>query len=255
MTSTTSVAAQILELWGATVTPIQTSQKDESDWLAEFGSYRILVEEKTKLENDESQAARAATLSRGEVHGSVLPLVHNNRLSGIVRKAAKQLSSTGNDVSHNNRIVWFTGTGFDAEATHLQFMATLYGSTKIFELARPKLKVCYFFRNADFFRFSDHLDGAVAAYLRGSEVTVKLCLNPYSSNWQVLRDSPFAKNFKLDLVDPVAEEAASEAYIADTDLPRTDSGAIIRYLEEKYGLQQAQNMDMNMASAVVSVPR
>lgn len=255
MTNNVSIAAQVLEQWGATVTPIQTSQKDESDWLAEFGDYRILVEEKTKLENAESQAARAVALSRGEVHGSVVPLAHNNRLSGIARKAAKQLSSTGNDISHNNRIVWFTGTGFDAEAKHFQFMATLYGSTKIFELAQPKLKECYFFRNADFFRFRDQLDGAVAAYLRGNELTVKLCLNPYSSSWQVLRDSPFAKNFKLGLIDPVAEEAASEAYIADTELPRTDSGAIIRYLEEKYDLKQAQNMDMNLASAVVSVPR
>lgn len=255
MTNNVSVAAQVLEQWGATVTPIQTSHKDESDWLAEFGDYRVLVEEKTKLESAESQAVRAAALSRGEVHGSVLPLVHNNRLSGIARKAAKQLSSTGNDISHNNRIVWFTGTGFDAEAKHFQFMATLYGSTKIFELAQPNLKECYFFRNADFFRFRDQLDGAVAAYLRGNEVTIKLCLNPYSSSWLVLRDSPFAKNFKNGLIDPVAEEAAGEAYIADTDLPRTDFGAIIRYLEDKYGLKQAQNMDMNMASAVVSVPR
>ncbi len=255
MTNTFSVAAQVLEQWGARVTPIETSHKDESDWLAEFGTYRLLVEEKTKFEEAESHAARAATLARGEVHGSTLPLSHNNRISGIVRKAAKQLDSTGGDVAHDSRIVWFTGTGFDAEAKHFQFMATLYGSTKIFELDRPQLKDCYFFRNADFFRFKEQLDGAVAAYLRGNELTLKLCLNPYSSSWQQLRDSPFASNFKLGLVDPVAEEAAGEAYIADTDIPRADAGAVIRYLEEKYGLERAQNMDMNLASAVVAVPR
>lgn len=255
MTNSVSIAAHVLTQWGATITPIQTSQKDETDWLAAFGSYRLLVEEKTKLENADSQAARTATLASGEVHGSVHPLIHNNRLSGIVRKAAKQLDSTGNDIPHDGRIVWFTGTGFDAEAKHLQFMATLYGSTKIFELSRLKLKECYFFRNADFFRFSEQLDGAVAAFLLGNTLTVKLCLNPYSSGWQLLRDSPFAKKFKLGLVDPVAEEAAGEAYIADTELPRTDSWAIIHYLEKKYGLEQAQNMDMNIASAAVSVPR
>lgn len=255
MTNNFSIAAQVLEQWGARVTPIQTSQKDESDWLAEFGNYRVLVEEKTKFEDTESQAARAATLTRGEVHGSTLPLVHNNRLSGIVRKAAKQLNSTGNDISHDNRVVWFTGTGFDAEAKHFQFMATLYGSSKIITLDRPKSKECYFFRNADFFRFREQLDGAVAAFLRGNEVTVKLCLNPYSANWQGLRDSSFAENFKLGLVDPVAEEAAGEAYIADTDLPRSDTAAIIRYLEEKYGLENAQNMDMNLASVIISVPQ
>lgn len=255
MTTTISIAAQVLEQWGARVTPIETSQKGESDWLAEFGTYRLLVEEKTKFEEAESQAARAATLARGEVHGSTLPLSHNNRISGIVRKAAKQLNSTGGDVAHDNRVVWFTGTGFNAEAKHFQFMATLYGSTKIFELARPQLREYYFFRNADFFRFREQLDGAVAAYLRGDEVTVKLCLNPYSSSWQQLRDSPFARNFKLGLVDPVAEEAAGEAYIADTDVSRSDVGAVIRYLEEKYGLEHAQDMDMHLASATVVVPR
>jgi hypothetical protein len=255
MTDTFSVAAQVLEQWGATVTPIPTSHKDESDWLAQFGNYRLLVEEKTKIEEPEVRATRAETLATGEVHGSTLPLSHNNRLSGIVRKAAKQLSSTGQDVPHDGRIVWFTGTGFDAEARHYQFINTLYGSTRIFQLGRPGMKECYFFRNGDFFRFREQLDGAVVAFLHGDNVTVKLCLNPYSSSWQSLRGSPFASNFKLGLIDPVEEEAAGEAYIADTDLPRSDIAAVIRYLEAKYGLEHAHNMDMNMASAVVAVPR
>lgn len=255
MTDTFSVAAQVLEQWGATVTSIPTSHKDESDWLAQFGTYRLLVEEKTKIEEPEATAARAETLAKGEVHGSTLPLGHNNRLSGIVRKAAKQLSSTGQDVAHDGRVIWFTGTGFDAEAKHYQFMSTLYGSTRIFQLNHPGMKECYFFRNADFFRFKGLLDGAVVAFLHGSTVTVKLCLNPYSERWERLRDSPFASHFKLGLIDPVAEEAVGEAYIADTDLPRSDLAAVIRYLEAKYGLEHAQNMDMNMASAVVAVPR
>ena len=203
----------------------------------------------------ELEAARAETLARGSVHGSTLPLGPNNRLSGIVRKAAKQLDSTGNDIRHDNRVVWFTGTGFDAEAKCLQFIATLYGSTKIFELGRRELKNCYFFRNADFFRFREQLDGAVVASLRGSEVTVKLCLNPYSRRWEALRDLPFASKFKLGLINPVAEEAAGNAYIVDAGLPRSETGAIIRYIETKYGLKDADNMDMNLASAIVAVPR
>ena len=119
MTEIFSIAAQVLEQWGAHVTPISTSHKDESDLLATFGDFRLLVEEKTKLEDADSTIKRRAALARGEVHGSNLPLAHNNRLSGIVRKAAKQLASTGSDIAHECRIVWFTGTGFDAEAKHL----------------------------------------------------------------------------------------------------------------------------------------
>lgn len=84
---------------------------------------------------------------------------------------------------------------------------------------------------------------------------MKLCLNPYSSNWQALRDSPYAKQFKLGLIDPIAEEAAGEAYISDTDIPRNNEYAVLKYLEQKYGLTRAMNMDMNMASATVRIGR
>ena len=249
-----SIATQVLEAWGAKVTPLSTSSKDESDLLAELDRVRLLVEEKTKFDDPAAVQARDAALARGAAHGSTLPLRHNNRISGIVRKATKQLSSTGADTEHDLRVLWFTGVGFDAQAKHFQFISTLYGSTRIFELDKPQMRECYFFRNSDFYRYGDCLDGAVAAYLSGNTVTVKLCLNPYSQAWEALRDSPYARNFKLGLIDPVAEEAAGEAYIADTDLPRSDEHAIIRFLEKKYGLKEVHKMDMNMASAVVRVP-
>ncbi len=133
-------------------------------------------------------------------------------------------------------------------------MATLYGSTRIFELDHSVMKQCYFFRNGDFFRFKEHLDGAVAAFINGNSVTVKLCLNPYSPNWEALRDSPYARHFKHGLIDPVADERAGEAYIADTDIDRRDEAAVLKYLETKYGLQRVMNMDMSLASAAVQVP-
>lgn len=254
MSEVPSIATQILGLWGAKVTPLPTTSKDECDLLAKLDGVRLLVEEKTKLDDPSDVQARKAAFSRGEVHGTVLPLRHNNRISGIVRKATKQLSSTGADVAHDLRIVWFTGVGLHAEAKHFQFMSTLYGSTRIFELDRPQMRECYFFRNSDFYRYRDNLDGAVAAYLNGDTVTMKLCLNPHAEGWKSLRDSPYARNFKLGLIDPVAEEAAGEAYIVDGDISRADEYAVIQFLEKKYGLTKIQNMDMNMASAVVRVP-
>lgn len=251
---TDTVADKVLEQWGATVTPIPTSHIDTADWLAQFGNYRLLVEEKTKSDAQEVLATRDETLAKGEVLRLTLPLGHNNRLSGIVSGAVKQLSSTGQDVPHHARIIWFTATGFDAEAKRERFIDTLYGSTTIFQRSRPGRKKCYFFRNSDFFRYGEQLDGAVVAVPQGNSVAVRLCLNPHSKRWQSLRDSPFASNFKFGLIDPVAEEAAGKAYIADTDIPRTDTAAVIRYLEVKYGLENAQDLDMNMTSVVSAVP-
>jgi hypothetical protein len=253
MAAEDSIAAQVFATWGARARQLATSTKEETDWLVELDGFRLLVEEKDKLEDPTRSQARIDDLRAGRVHGINVPLSHNNRISGIVRKATQQLQSTGVDVAHDAKIVWFTGVGFDGEAKHLQFMATLYGSTDILEIDKTYMKECYFFRNGDFFRYKDCLDGAVAAYLRGDEVNIKLCLNPYGANWMTLRDSPVARQFKKGLIDPVAEEAAGKAYIADCDLPRADSGPIFRYLQEKYGLGQITNMDMNMATAVVPV--
>lgn len=255
MTLEFSVAEQVLNQWGATTEPLPTSSKEESDWLTILDGFRLLIEEKQKFNNSEAQQARETVLRAGQVHGTSLPLIHNNRISGIVRKAAGQLSSTAKDIGHDAKILWFTGMGFDGEAKHYQFIATLYGSTRVFELDRPKMKECYFFRNSDFFRYRDHLDGAIAAYLNNDVLTMKLCLNPYAQNWIALRDSPFAKQFKLGLIDPVAEESAGDAYIIDTDLPRNDKSGVLRYLEQKYRLKRAMNMDMNLASATVLVDR
>jgi hypothetical protein len=250
-----SVAQQVLVAWGASAEEIPTSSAEESDWLAELMGFRLLVEEKTKLENRESRLEREMALRSGRVHGTTTSLVQSNRLSGIVRKARKQLASTATRITHDARVIWFTGVGFDAEAKHYQFMATLYGSTKIFELDKPALKECYYFRSADFYRFRNELDGAVAAFLTGDSVTMKFCLNTYSPRYQTLRSSPFAAQFRSGLIDPLAEEVNGDAYIADTDIDRTDSGAVLQYVQKKYGLTQAMNMDLNLATATVAMPR
>lgn len=253
--STPSIAEQVLEEWGATVERLPTSSKNEADLLAVLDGCRLLIEEKTKEPNPASEAARQAAFRSGQVYARTIPLAHNNRLSGIVRKAASQLASTGSELAHDLHVGWVTSVGPDAQAKHYQFIATLYGSTRILERDKRGIKPCYFFRNSDFFRFSDRLDGAVAAYLFGDMVTMKLCLNPYAQGWQALRDSPYAKHFPNGLIDPLAEEDAGEAYVADTDADRKDHRAVLSYLQAKYGTGPLMNMDMNMASVEVVVPR
>jgi hypothetical protein len=59
--------------------------------------------------------------------------MYNNRISGIIGKAAGQLASSAATIAYDSRIVWFTGVGFDAEAKHHQLISTVYGSTRITE--------------------------------------------------------------------------------------------------------------------------
>ena len=251
-----SIAVQAFRSWGAGVEPLPTSIKEECDWLVSLEGCRLIAEEKTKFEDALAIEARLKTLRSGGVHGQTVPLKPNNRLSGIVKKAVGQLSSTGGDVSHDLRVIWFTGAGFDGEAKHYQLMSTLYGSTRVFELnGDGHHRTCYFFRNSDFYRFRDVLDGAYVSYLTGNTLTVKLCLNPHSTRWKELRDSPFAARLSNGLIDPVEEEKEGMAYIVDGDVERSDEQAVMCYLHTKYGLKQAMKIDMGMTSAAILAPR
>lgn len=216
--------------------------------------FRLLIEEKTKLENPDSAAERAEALRSGRVHGLTTPLRPNNRVSGIIGKAAKQLRSTGAYVQHDARVIWFTSVGFDRETKDHQAYNTLYGATKTFDLNRSNsLQDCFFFYNSEFFRHQD-IDGAYLVVADQGTAAVRLCLNPLSPQWMALRDSPFAKKLATGLVDPVAREAAGEAMLVDGPVDRRNSGAVLNYLSAKYGIPMLQKMDMNMASAIVAVP-
>jgi hypothetical protein len=254
MDETPSLAAFALRSWGAAVESLATSSKQECDWLATLHGCRLIVEEKTKFEDEERLVARAETLGAGRVHASTVPLKFDNRLSGIVRKASSQLGSSAANIDHDLRVLWFTGTGYDGEAKHRQLVSTLYGSTRIFERAGARFRTCYFFRNGDFFRYRDILDGAFACDLTGDTLNIDLCLNPYSSRWEELRDSPFAKRLRGGPIDPVAEEKAGEALIVDGDVQRSNEADVLAYLQRKYNLQEIMNMDMGMTSAAIRVP-
>ena len=249
-----SIAEMVLKGWGAEVQEIPTSTKNESDWLATVDGFRLLVEEKTKFESPEKITARNEVLARGEVHGSVSGLQPNNRISGIFGKAAKQLRSTGEDVEHDARVVWFTSMGSDREEKYHQAFNTIYGCTKVFDLdVSNSLRDCYFRYNSEFFRHKN-LDGAYLLKANNGEGIIRLCLNPFGSNWQALRDSPFASRLKNGLVDPIAEEESGEVMIVDTDIDRRNEQGLLQYLSRKYGVEKLQFMNMSIATAVVSVP-
>jgi hypothetical protein len=250
-----TIAEQIFESWGVHFAPVPTSRKEEADWSVEIDGCSYLIEEKTKFPNSEDLQDRSKSLTENNQFASVTHVSRNNTLSGIVGKAKRQLKSTSDSKKHQFRLVWFTATGWNAEAKHMQFMATLYGTSKVFEIHGSKtMRECYFFYNPDFFRYRNELDGAIASFIFGETITMYLCLNPYSANYEQLRSSPIIAKLPNGLTDPLAEEKSGRSYVADTNIDRKDSQAILRYLESKYNTGKLANMDFNMASIEFRLP-
>ena len=248
-----SIAKLVFDLWSASAVPIPTSHAEESDWLVTLDGFRLLVEEKTKFENPDDTEARRRAFDAGEIYSNIAALAPNNRISGIIRKAAGQLRSTAEHVEHDARVVWLTAVGSDAETKVDQAFRTLYGSASVFDLDNSaSLQDCYFFNDSAFYRYRDDLDGAILASLRGSQAKLKLCLNPFGPRWEALRDSPFAGKFPNAIVDPIAKEAKGLAMVADTPIARGDSEAMLEYLRKKHGKPHLLEMPMQMHTAAVA---
>jgi hypothetical protein len=254
MATTSSFAEIILGQLGIDLRPIQTANENRADFLATIADTVTLIEEKTKMDDPGAEAARKEALGAGRMHSSHIPIKPDNRLSGINRKASKQLASTAPTFTHNFRLVWCTATGSDCRGKQEQFIATVYGTTRIVELGNSTYQECYFFRNSDFFRFSENLDGAVAAYADGKEFSATLCLNPLSPRYVGFKASPFVKAFGSAVHDPVENERDKLAFIVDRDIDRKHEDRFLAFLQQKYSTRPLMNMDMGYSFISKQVP-
>ena len=251
---TPSYAKHVLEKLGFSVIKIPEGKKEEADFQAMIKDCVVLIEEKTKLDDQSLLDEKQEQFSKGKVCTSHIPLVRNNRLSGIVGKAASQLQSSS-AMAHNFRLIWFTGAGTNAEAQYQQFIATVYGTTNIFEMNSNTYRCCYFYRNSDFHRYKTIIDGAIAACVTATTVNAKLCLNPLSPNYESLRDSPVASAFGTAVVDPKATEANGTALILDTDIGRKNEQPLLDFLQEKYATKPLMKFDTGYSSVSVSLKK
>jgi len=145
MTKDLTYADIVLKHLGFDVESIPTAGEERADWLVKHDLFAMLVEEKTKIDDPNVLALRREVLDRGELYPYHVPIKPDNGMARITHKAVKQITSTAPHVSHDFRIVWFTSAGRNHEAKRMQYIATLYGSTNIFQLGQSRLKQCYFF--------------------------------------------------------------------------------------------------------------
>jgi hypothetical protein len=247
-----SYAKGFLEHWGAIVEEIETCDSEQSDFLASIDAAVLLIEEKTKVDNPDDLAKRRKAFDAGQVYSSSRRLVRDNRLSGVVRKAASQLASSASK-PYDFRLVWFTGTGYQAEALSEQFITTLYGTTNIIEMGSSHFRRCYFFRNSDFHRYAGTIDGAIVAHVVGESLSAKLCVNPLSPRASNVRSSAFLRRFGKAVEDPDAREHEGEAFIVTGDLDRKNENALLAELQRKYSTKPLMTFDLGYHSAAVAI--
>ena len=240
-------------VWGFHAEKIPENQREKRpDFLVrDTEGVVYLVELKEKADDPEKLQRITAKLDADEMHVSITPVKPRNTMSGIIGDAELQLKSA-NHYKADYNLVWLAASGIDHEEKYEQFFATLYGSTRIWNLdpAEPT-KYCYFFRNSSFFRFRSIIDAAILTYNESAQ----LCLNPHSERYASIKSTGLYNFFVSEnaCIDPLQEELDCDAYIADTDLDRRNEQSIVDYLCKKYKAE-LMNIDVGYHAFTVGYP-
>lgn len=222
------------------VIPVSTvNGKREADFLVHYRGQTGIVESKLKEDDPLVERQKENKISSGDVAIIDGCYGRNETYSGILKKADRQLKSSS-ERPHDFKIISMICVGSNINTKMRQFMDTIYGCTSIIE--GDQEKICYFYRNSDFFRRKS-IDAAIVGALDYKMTNVLLCLNPYSASYGKLKNSAFVEPFGNNVLDPYKLESEGLAYIPDPGIERRLSrfqeqfplcNPILRHLREKY---------------------
>lgn len=230
----------ILEQYGFQTAAItEEPGRRTADIRATQGPDTFIFEIKDKNDDPEEIRLEEKRLRAGEFVNRADSVGPRNRIAGIIRDAAGQLSAYKVG-PHTFRLLWFNAVGRDANLQWITFYSTLYGTKYIhdFVTSAPS-RECYYFEHSAFSPLGAAIDAAVAFWTTEHGTPQwALCLNGFSPRSENMRRTAlyglFAPPNDDGLYDPEILEKAGKAYLADTSISRRDPQAILKYIRIKY---------------------
>lgn len=221
----------VLDLMGYQATVIPECSEKTPDLEVQFSLGKLIVEVKSK---EDDQQLRDLVDSEPE---TVL-FYKDSSIYSLLRRAWSQLQSYQSTCGDSYTAIWMLAC--KSQVTFLTrpvLMQLLYGIENLTgfmeETHKRYDKQCFFFRDSFFFRRK----GLNAVLIQDfNEIT--LCLNPYGDNYEAFASSDFAQTFRQRnlLIDPKQLEETGTYIVADCEFPRNETGKIVEYLRDKYGL-------------------
>lgn len=186
----------------------------------------------------ESQADDLAYWRELEEKGQVSrtdEVMRTNVASRVIRHATKQLLET-DAPEHSFNLLAIVPASDDPGTQASEFRSTLYGITLLVDAESTEehqTRYCYYFDYNEFYAMRD-IEGA----LLFEDSDCQLCINSFGERADAFRESALYQRFDREggILDPDVLEASGEVYIADIDLPRSESEKLLDYVTEKYSL-------------------
>jgi hypothetical protein len=209
---------------------------------------KYTIELKIKDDDAAEIAKEAEALAGGGVVGKSTPIGPRNRLAGIIGSGVEQLLAH-DPKGESFRVLWLHSAGQDPELHDDRFYATLFGTEKLFSLKHPRIVTCFYYHASAFYSWREHLDGALLTYLISDGLRIKLCINTLSPKIDQFRQCELVQIMSQAtpnaLCDPDKWHGLeNDVMIADCPNDRKQSGQLLAYLKQKYGLEHLQDIPM-----------
>ena len=228
--------------------PEESQKGRRADIRATKDTQSFLIEVKSR-ENHPEFMSRLKKANDLEIVSYEKQLHRSNSLGKIICDAVRQLEDTPDDV-RSFKCIWFRALESLITDEFDFIKATLYGTRHLLVCDQSIIfsyVSCYYFDPNEFYKFRS-LDAVVLE----NGKRVELCLNSLSCRFDEFRCSSLYRIFEskgtLRIIDPNKLEMGKEILVADTDVPRNDREAVIRFIQEKYGLH-VQPIDMKVIGA------
>lgn len=126
-----------------------------------------------------------------------------------------------------------------------QLRHTLYGIERVSGTGKgATAPPCYYFRDSVFYRYRQ-LAGVVIDTVRGRQ----LCVNNHSNRMNELLRSTFSSVFGAAVLNPIQMESEGACLIADCDIDRKNTAAVLEYVSRKYQIGQAVHFNLDEHTA------
>ncbi len=231
---------------------VEVQDDKRADYRIADSNDSYVVEVKVKSDAESILEEYDHKLDDGDVFFRSESTAYNTSVSNVLDKAASQLSATA-ESENEFRIVWLELAGLDRKLQFQQTIATIYGAVQLLPIEpNPVAKDCYYFKHNVVHRRPE-----IDAFILSNGASVLLATNPFSPRSSALASTKLYSVFAQQeaLVDPVALEHADKIYVADCEIPRRDTQAVLEYVQQKYAVERFLHFEPVCTTASVEVKR
>jgi len=240
---------------GILIERIPESTKRTPDYLIKLLKRNVLMELKIKSDDPDDIAQSEAILESGGIASRSKPLKYMNNASGVISSGAKQMIEYDPD-QRCHHVLWLHASGFDSYAHEEQLRFTLYGTQRLFSSKRPELIHCFFFHDSEFWRYRKTLAAAIVSnWSSTGALILKLCLNPHYERKTEFCGSELYNAFGDGLLDIDKMVDGDQVLLMDGSCDRKNSIGVLKYLRNKYRLDDLQEIDLGFEVAGMRVPK